>query len=172
MRGSGEARAARPGSRPRSPARVVTLLGLYSLLGLVCLPALPVAMVTAALLRTWTRLRPWLVAAVAAVVLAGELAAWRSPLFGGNLLSFHVSGWAMFSISHPHVDVALWRMVFEAPVGLPLGVVLGVAHMVHSDQRHPRAAVASADHRAHRRQQRPRRPAGRPHPGADAALRR
>ncbi len=122
-----------PGGAPTPPPRVVTLLGLYSLLGLLCLPALPVAMATAALLRTWTRVRPVLVAAVAAVALAGELAAWRSPLFGGNLLSFHLSGWAMFSLTHPHVDVAFWRMVFEAPVGLPLGVLLGAVHMLHSD---------------------------------------
>jgi hypothetical protein len=43
---------------------------------------------------------------VAAVALTVELAAWRSPLFGGNLLSFHLSGWAMFSLTHPHLDVA------------------------------------------------------------------
>ena len=90
-------------------------------------------MATAALLRTWTRVRPgwsprWLPSP------GWELAAWRSPLFGGNLLSFHLSGWAMIPITHPHVDVAFWRMVFEAPVGLPLGVLLGAAqHMLHSD---------------------------------------
>jgi hypothetical protein len=139
-----------PGRAPTPPPRVVTLQGLYSLLGLLCLPALPVAMATAALLRTWTRLLPWLVATVAAVTLAGELAAWRSPLFGGNLLSFHLSGWAMFSITHPHVDVALWRMVFEAPLGLPLGVLLGTAHMLHSDHAtrglpwHPRTIQRTA----------------------------
>ena len=147
-----------PGRAPAPPPRVVTLLGLYSLLGLLCLPALPVAMATAALLHTWTRLRPWLVAAVAAAVLAGELAAWRSPLFGGNLLSFHLSGWAMFSLTHPHVDVAFWRMVFEAPVGRPLGVLLGAAHMLHSDHAtrglpwHPRTIqrTATANARAGR----------------------
>jgi hypothetical protein len=139
-----------PSRAPAPPPRVVTVLGLYSLLGLLCLPALPVAMATAALLRTWRRLRPVLVGAVAAVVLAGELAAWRSPLFGGNLLSFHLSGWAMFSITHPHVDVAFWRMVFEAPVGLPLGVLLGAAHMLHSDHAtrglpwHPRTIERTA----------------------------
>jgi hypothetical protein len=124
------------GRAPAPPPRVVTVLGLYSLLGLVCLPALPVAMATAALLRTWPRLRPLLVAAVAAVALAGVLAAWRSPLFGGNLATFHLSGWALFSIAHPRVDLAIWRMVFEAPVGIPLGVLLGAAHMVHSDRVH------------------------------------
>jgi hypothetical protein len=139
-----------PGRAPTPPPRVVTLLGLYSLLGLLCLPALPVAMATAALLRTWTRVRPWLVAAVAAVALAGVLAAWRLPLFGGNLLSFHLSGWAMFSLTHPHVDVAFWRMVFEAPVGLPLGVLLGAVHMLHSDHAtrglpwHPRTVQRTA----------------------------
>jgi hypothetical protein len=125
-----------PGRAPAPPPRVVTVLGLYTLLGLACLPALPIAMLTAALLRAQPRLRPWLVALVGATGLAGVVAAGRSPLFGGNLVSFHLSGWAMFSITHPHVDVALWRMVFEAPIGVPLGMLLGAAHMVHSDHSH------------------------------------
>jgi len=124
------------GRAPAPPPRVVTVLGLYTLLGLACLPALPVAIATAALLRAWTRLRPWLVAAVAALVLAGVLAAGRSPLFGGNLLSFHLSGWALFSITRPRADVALWRMLFEAPVGVPLGMLLGALHMAHGDHVH------------------------------------
>jgi hypothetical protein len=124
------------GRAPSPPPRVVTVLGLYTLLGLTCLPALPVAMLTAALLRAQPRLRPWLVALVGATGLAGVVAAGRSPLFGGNLLSFHLSGWAMFSITHPHVDVAIWRMFFEAPIGVPLGILLGAAHMVHSDHVH------------------------------------
>jgi len=146
------------GRAPASPPRVVTVLGLYSLLGLVCLPALPVAVSTAGLLRARPRLRPLLVAAVAAVVLAGVLAAGRSPVFGGNLLSFHLSGWALFSLTRPRVDVAFWRMVFEAPVGLPLGVLLGAAHTAHSDHAtrslpwHPRTIqrTATANARAGR----------------------
>jgi hypothetical protein len=57
-------------------------------LGLVCLPALPVGIITAAVLRARPRLRPWLVAVVAGVVMAGVLAAFRAPIFGGNLLTF------------------------------------------------------------------------------------
>ena len=137
-----------PGRAPTPPPRVVTVLGLYSLLGLLCLPALPVAMATAALLRTWTRLRPWLVATVAAVALAGRagrlaVAVVRRqpaqlPLGVGDVLP-----------THPHVDVAFWRMVFEAPVGLPLGVLLA-AHMLHSDHAtrrlpwHPRTIQRTA----------------------------
>jgi hypothetical protein len=147
-----------PGRAPSPPPRVVTVLGLYTLLGLVCLPALPASIATAALLRARPRLRPWLAAGVGAAALAGVLAAAQSPLFGGNLLSFHLSGWAMFSITHPHVDVAFWRMVFEAPVGLPVGVLLGAAHMIHSDQAtrslpwHPRTIqrTATANARAGR----------------------
>lgn len=147
-----------PGRAPSPPPRVVTVLGLYTLLGLVCLPALPASIATAALLRARPRLRPWLVAGVGAAALAGVLATAQSPLFRGNLLSFHLSGWAMFSITHPHVDVAFWRMVFEAPVGLPVGVLLGVAHMIHSDHAtrslpwHPRTIqrTATANARAGR----------------------
>ncbi|MDP9209651.1 MAG: hypothetical protein M3O65_14420, partial [Actinomycetota bacterium] len=135
---------------PAPPPRVVTVLGLYALLGLVCLPALPAGMLTAALLRAWPRLRPWLVAAVAAAALAGVVAAGRSPLFGGNLASFHLSGWALFSIAHPRVDVAVWRMLFEAPIGIPLGVLLGALHMAHGDRVngalpwHPRTVQRTA----------------------------
>jgi hypothetical protein len=135
------------GRAPSPPPRVVTVLGLYTVLGLVCLPALPVGIATAAVLRARPRLGPWLVAAVAGVALAGVLAAWRAPLFGGNLLSFHLSGWALFSISRPRVDVAIWRMLFEAPIGVPLGMLLGALHMAHTDRSsravpwHPRAVA-------------------------------
>jgi hypothetical protein len=117
-----------------------------------------VAVATAGLLRARLRLRPLLVAAGAAVVLAGVLAAGRSPVFGGNLLSFHLSGWALFSLTHPRVDVAFWRLVFEAPIGLPLGVLLGALQMAHSDHTarglpwHPRTIqrTATANARAGR----------------------
>lgn len=139
-----------PGRAPSPPPRVVTVLGLYMLLALVCLPALPASIATAALLRARPRLRPWLVAGVGAAALAGVLATAQSPLFRGNLLSLHLSGWAMFSITHPHLDVAFWRMVFEAPVGLPLGMLLGAAHMLHIDHAtrnlpwHPRTIQRTA----------------------------
>jgi hypothetical protein len=139
-----------PGRAPAPPPRVVTVLALYALLGLVCLPALPVSMLTAALLRARPRWRPWLVAGVGAAALAGVLAAARAPLFGGNLLTFHVSGWALFSIAHPRVDLALWRLVFEAPVGVPLGVLLGALQMAHGDHTsrtlpwHPRTVARAA----------------------------
>jgi hypothetical protein len=126
------------------------VLGLYALLGLLCLPALPASIVTAALLRARPRLRPWLVAAVAAAALAGVLAAARTPVFGGNLLTFHLSGWALFSITHPRIDLALWRMVFEAPIGVPLGVLLGALQMAHGDRAsralpwHPRTLARTA----------------------------
>jgi hypothetical protein len=58
----------------------------------VCLPALPVSIATAALLRARPRWRPGLVASVGAAALAGVLAAARAPIFGGNLLTFHLSG--------------------------------------------------------------------------------
>jgi hypothetical protein len=139
-----------PGRAPSPPPRVVTVLGLYTVLGLVCLPALPASIATAALLRARPRLRPWLVAAVAAAALAGVLAAARAPVFGGNLLTFHLSGWALFSIAHPRVDLALWRMVFEAPIGVPLGVLLGALQMAHGDHAsralpwHPRTLARAA----------------------------
>jgi hypothetical protein len=148
-----------PGRAPSPPPRVVTVLGLYVLLGLACLPALPASLLTAALLRAWPRLRPWLVACMAAVALAGVLAAGRAPVFGGNLLTFHLSGWALFSIAHPRIDLALWRMVFEAPIGVPLGVLLGALQMAHGDRTsralpwHPRAVARAAVADARTRQQ-------------------
>ena len=150
MRGSGEARAARPGSRPRSPPRVVTLLGLYSLLGLLCLPALPVAMATAALLRTWPRLRPWLVATVAAVALAGS---WPP---GGRRCSAATcsASTSRGGRCSPSPTPARRRGVLadgvRGPGGLPLGVLLGAAHMLHSDHAtrglpwHPRTIQRTA----------------------------
>jgi hypothetical protein len=153
------AQAPGPGRAPSPPPRVVTVLGVYTVLGLVCLPALPASILTAALLRARPRLRPGLVACVAAVALAGVLAASHAPVFGGNLLTFHVSGWALFSIARPRVDLALWRMVFEAPIGIPLGVLLGALQMAHGDRTsralpwHPRTVARAAVADARVRQQ-------------------
>jgi hypothetical protein len=148
-----------PGRAPSPPPRVVTVLGVYTLLGLTCLPALPVSIATAALLRVRPKVRPGLVAAIAAVALAGVLAAARTPVFGGNLLTFHLSGWALFSIARPRLDLALWRMVFEAPIGIPLGVLLGALQMAHGDRTartlpwHPRTVARATVADARTRQQ-------------------
>jgi hypothetical protein len=68
--------------------------------------------------------------------------------------------------------IALWRMVFEAPIGVPpRGTARGAAHGAWRP-RQPRPAAASADRPAHRHCQCPDRAASRPDPGADAAVRR
>ena len=147
MRGSGEAELRDPGRAPAPPPRVVTVLGSTACSGWSACPPCrwpwPPRRCCA-----WPRVRPWLVAAVAAVALAGS---WPP---GGRrcsaaTCSASTSGWAMFSLTHPHVDVAFWRMVFEAPVGLPSGCCSG-RRMLHSDHAtrglpwHPRTIQRTA----------------------------
>jgi hypothetical protein len=136
---------------PRAPSRrplvLPLLLGIFSLQAL-CLPALPVLFVAGAVLR-WRGWRPGRVALAAAAVLLAEVG-----LFGRELASLHFSGWSQFSVAHP-LRVLPARMIVEAPVGIPLGILLGALVVLHGEHNaagadwHPATQRKHARERAH-----------------------
>lgn len=114
---------------PRAPGRpamvVAVLLGAFTLQAL-CLPALPMLFLAGAVIR-WRGWRPGWIALGAAIVLAAEVA-----LFRQDLALLHFAGWAQFTVAHPFA-VLLPRLLVEAPVGIPLGVLLGALVVAHGE---------------------------------------
>jgi hypothetical protein len=104
---------------------VAVLLGAFTLQAL-CLPALPMLFLAGAVIR-WRGWRPGWIALGAAIVLAAEVA-----LFRQDLALLHFAGWAQFTVAHPFA-VLLPRLLVEAPVGIPLGVLLGALVVAHGE---------------------------------------
>jgi len=114
---------------PRAPGRgplvVPLLLGIFTLQAL-CLPALPVLFLAGGIIRRrgW---RPGRAALGAAAVLLAEVAA-----FGHDLVLLHFSAWATFEVAHPF-RVLVPRLIVEAPVGIPLGMLLGALVVAYGE---------------------------------------
>jgi hypothetical protein len=134
---------------PRAPARpplVIPLVLAIFALQAVCLPALPVLFVAGGLIR-WRGWRPGWIALGAFALLVAE-AAWVGP----DLLVMHFAGWTKFSVQHPF-QVIVPRLITEAPVGIPLGIVLGALVLAHGEHTAAGAEWHPATQRRRQRQQ-------------------
>jgi hypothetical protein len=134
---------------PRAPARpllVVPLMLAILALQAVCLPALPVLFVAGGLIR-WRGWRPGWIALGALALLVAE-AAWVGP----DLLVMHFAGWTQFSVQHPF-QVIVPRLITEAPVGIPLGVLLGALVLAHGEHTAAGAEWHPATRRRRAREQ-------------------
>jgi hypothetical protein len=134
---------------PRAPARpplVVPLMLAILALQAVCLPALPVLFLAGGLIR-WRGWRPGWIALGALVALIGE-AAWVGP----DLLVMHFAGWSQFSVDHPF-QVIVPRLITEASVGIPLGVLLGALVVAHGEHTAAGAEWHPATQRRRAREQ-------------------
>ncbi len=137
---------------PRAPAQGPLIwpvaLGLV-LLTTVATPAVPALFAAAHLIR-WRGWRPGRLALVALVVLAVEVAVFRH-----DLLLLHVSGWLTYG---PHLrerpfELAEMNLIVEAPVGVPLGVLIGALVMDHAERAAAGAPWHPATIRRHRAEQ-------------------
>jgi hypothetical protein len=134
---------------PRAPARpplVVPLMLAIFALQAVCLPALPVLFLAGGLIR-WRAWRPGWIALGALAALIAE-AAWIGP----DLLVMHFAGWTQFSVDHPF-QVIVPRLITEAPVGVPLGVLLGALVLAHGEHTAAGAEWHPATRRRRQREQ-------------------
>jgi hypothetical protein len=133
---------------PRAPGRpplVVPLMLAIFALQAVCLPALPVLFLVGGLIR-WRGWRPGPIALGALAILVGE-AAWVGP----ELLVMHFAGWTQFSVDHPF-QVIVSRLIAEAPVGIPLGILLGALVLAHGEHTAAGAEWHSATQRRRQRE--------------------
>jgi hypothetical protein len=134
---------------PRAPARpplVVPLMLAILVLQAVCLPALPVLFLAGGLIR-WRGWRPGWIALGALAALICE-AAWVGP----DLLVMHFAGWSQFSVDHPF-QVIVPRLITEAPVGIPLGILLGTLVLAHGEHTAAGAEWHPATQRRRAREQ-------------------
>jgi hypothetical protein len=134
---------------PRAPVRpplVIPLMLAILALQAVCLPALPVLFLAGGLIR-WRGWRPGWIALGALAALVAE-AAWVGP----DLLVLHFAGWTQFSVDHPF-QVIVPRLITEAPVGIPLGVLLGALVLAHGEHTAAGAEWHPATQRKRARQQ-------------------
>jgi hypothetical protein len=121
------------------------MLAIFALQA-VCLPALPVLFLAGGLIR-WRGWRPGWIALCAFAVLVAE-AAWVGP----DLLVMHFAGWTRFSVEHPF-QVIVPRLITEAPVGIPLGILLGALVLAHGEHTAAGAEWHPATQRKRAREQ-------------------